>query len=190
MSSRNVNVETVDERILDAAARCLQLTGRAPIAEVARQSGVSRPTVYRRFADSDAVVRALWERELARLVDETPRRGAGRDGLVAQIVTLADRISTHETLMSTFVSDRGLIAEYIVDRLGGGQRALLGLLQGAIAEAQRAGTVRRGRPDELAAMVLLIAQSAIQSRQMIADYLPATAWRRELSRAIDGYLAP
>ncbi|MBN9620615.1 MAG: TetR/AcrR family transcriptional regulator [Actinobacteria bacterium] len=187
MSSSNV---AVDDRILDAAARCLQLTGRAPIAEVARQSGVSRPTVYRRFADSDAVVRALWERELGRLVDATPRRGDDRAALVSQIVRIADRISTHETLISTFVSDRGLIAEYIVDRLGGGQRALLELLRGAIVDAQRAGTVRRGRPDELAAMVLLIAQSAIQSRQMIADYLSATAWRRELTRAIDGYLAP
>jgi hypothetical protein len=50
--------------------------------------------------------------------------------------------------------------------------------------------VRRGKPAELAAMVLLIAQSAIQSRQMIAEHLPPASWRRELARAIDGYLKP
>jgi AcrR family transcriptional regulator len=195
MSSRNATLDAepdVDDRILDAAARMLQLTGnrRPPIAELARQAGVSRPTVYRRYADSEAVIRALWEREIARLLADTPRRGDDRASLVAQVVDLADRISTDPTLSSTFSADQPLIARYIVDRLGGGQRALLHVLRAAIAAAQRAGTVRVGEPDELAAMTLLIAQSAIQSRRMIAEYLSADAWRRELARAVDGYLAP
>jgi AcrR family transcriptional regulator len=169
----------------------LQLSTRRPaIAELARQAGVSRPTVYRRYADSEAVIRALWERELGRLLAETPRRVDDRAALVGQVVELADRISTNDTLGRTFSADQPLIARYIVDRLGGGQRALLGVLREAIAAAQVGGTVRTGRPDELAAMTLLIAQSAIQSRRMIAEFLPDTAWRRELARAIDGYLAP
>jgi AcrR family transcriptional regulator len=194
MSSRNATAlaPDVEDRILDAAARLLRMTGtrRAPIAELARQAGVSRPTVYRRFADGDAVVRALWEREIGRLLAETPRTGDDRGALVAQIVELAERISTHETLASTFGTDAPLIARYIVDRLGGGQRALLHVLRDAISAAQDAGTVRAGDPDELAAMTLLIAQSAIQSRRMIAEFLPAAAWRRELAHAVDGYLAP
>lgn len=194
MSSRNVAVETepdVDDRILDAAARLLQLSTRRPaIAELARQAGVSRPTVYRRYADSEAVIRALWEREIGRLLDETARRTDDRAALVAQVVELADRISTNDTLGRTFSADQPLIARYIVDRLGGGQRALLGVLRDAISAAQSGGTVRTGRPDELAAMTLLIAQSAIQSRRMIAEFLPTMSWRRELARAVDGYLAP
>jgi AcrR family transcriptional regulator len=193
MSSRNATLEPdVEDRILDAAARVLQLSGarRPAIAELARQAGVSRPTVYRRFADSDAVIRALWDREIGRLLTETPRRGDDRLALVAQIVELADRISTHETLAATFTKDQDLIAHYIVDRLGAGQRALLGVLYEAISVAQAGGRVRAGRADELAAMTLLIAQSAIQSRRMIAEFLPAAAWRRELGRAIDGYLKP
>ena len=183
----------VDDRILDAAARLLQLTGparRPPIAELARQAGVSRPTVYRRYADGEAVLRALWEREIGRLLAEAPPRGDDRASLVAQAVELADRISTHETLGATFSADQPLIARYIVDRLGGGQRALLHVLRAAIARAQAGGTVRAGNPDELAAMTLLIAQSAIQSRRMIAEFLPDASWRRELARAIDGYLKP
>jgi AcrR family transcriptional regulator len=196
MSSRNATLEgssDVDDRILDAAARLLQLSGparRPPIAELARQAGVSRPTVYRRYPDGEAVVRALWEREIGRLLAETPVRGDDRSALVAQAVALADRISTDETLGATFNSDQPLIARYIVERLGGGQRALLEVLRAAIATAQAGGTVRAGSPDELAAMTLLIAQSAIQSRRMIAQFLPAEAWRRELARAIDGYLKP
>jgi AcrR family transcriptional regulator len=196
MSSRNAAAlaaePDVDDRILDAAARLLEVTGnrRPPIAELARQAGVSRPTIYRRYADSDAVIRALWEREITRLLGETPRRGSDRAALVTQVVELAERISANETLSRTFTTDQPLIARYIVDRLGGGQRALLGVLRDAIVAAQKGGTVRRGRPDELAAMTLLIAQSAIQSRRMIAEFLPAKSWRRELGRAIDGYLAP
>jgi AcrR family transcriptional regulator len=194
MSSRNAAVDEpdVDDRILDAAARLLQLTGtrKPPIAELARQAGVSRPTVYRRYADSAAVIRALWEREIARLLADTPRRADDRASLVEQVVALAERISGHEALGRTFSTDQPLIARYIVDRLGGGQRALLHVLRDAISAAQDAGTVRAGDPDELAAMTLLIAQSAIQSRRMIAEFLPAAAWRRELAHAVDGYLAP
>lgn len=193
MSSRNATIEPdLDDRILDAAARLLQLSAvrRPPIAELARQAGVSRPTVYRRFADGEAVIRALWEREIERLLAETPRRSDDRAALVAQAVELADRISTHETLAQTFTTDQSLIAHYIVDRLGAGQRVLLRVLREAISAAQAGGSVRAGQPDELAAMSLLIAQSAIQSRTMIAEYLPAASWRRELGHALDSYLRP
>ena len=195
MSSRNAPLDPtpdVDDRILDAAARFLELTGtrRPPIAELARQAGVSRPTVYRRYADSEAVIRALWEREIGRLLADTPRRSDDRAALVAQVVDLADRISDNDTLGRTFSADQPLIARYIVDRLGGGQRALLSVLRDAIATAQQGGTVRAAKPEELAAMTLLIAQSAIQSRRMITEFLPADSWRRELARAVDGYLAP
>jgi AcrR family transcriptional regulator len=196
MSSRNATwaaePAVVEDRILDAAARFLQLNpGRpAPIAELARQAGVSRPTVYRRFADSGAVVRALWQREIGRLIETTPRTADTRDALVAQIVQLAERISTHETLAPTFTTEQALIARYIVDRLGAGQRALLQVLEEAVATVQRGGTIRAGEPGELAAMALLIAQSAIQSRRMIAEHLPERAWRRELTHALDGYLRP
>jgi AcrR family transcriptional regulator len=193
MSSSNAALlADVDDRILDAAARLLDVSaGRRPaIAELARLAGVSRPTVYRRYADSEAVLRALWEREIDRLLAATPRTGDDRGALVSQVVELADRISTHDTLSRTFTTEQQLITRYIVDRLGGGQRALLHVLHDAIIAAQQGGTVRRGNPDELAAMTLLIAQSAIQSRRMIAEFLPGASWRRELARAIDGYLAP
>jgi AcrR family transcriptional regulator len=193
MSSRNATLEATDaveERILDAAAGCLQLTGRVPIAEVARRAGISRPTVYRRFADSDAMLRALWHREIARLLHGLPRDISDRDTLVTRAVELADAVSTHPTLGSTFTTDPALMTHYIVERLGTGQRALLQVMRDAIAAVQPGGTVRAGAPDELAAMVLLIAQSAIQSRRMIADYLPDGAWRRELTHALDGYLKP
>jgi hypothetical protein len=55
---------------------------------------------------------------------------------------------------------------------------------------QGAGAVREGDPAALAAMVLLIAQSAVQSAPVVAEWLPADAWRVELAAALRGYLSP
>jgi AcrR family transcriptional regulator len=48
------------ERLLDAAVRCIARAGMpaANIAAVAAEAGVSRPTVYRYFADQQALVEA------------------------------------------------------------------------------------------------------------------------------------
>jgi AcrR family transcriptional regulator len=190
MSSRNIELD-VRDRILDAAARFSSASSRRPpIAELARQAGVSRPTVYRHFGDSEAIFRALWAREIRRLAGDRPGQVGNRTQLVELVVDLADKISTHETLAPTFAAEPELVARYILDRLGTGQRLLLEQLIDAIETVQVGGTVRRGKPRELAAMTLLIAQSAIQSRHMIAEHLPDAAWRRELTRALDGYLKP
>ena len=195
MSSRNVLLDDIarsaEDRVLDAAADLVAAGQHRPaIAELARRAGVSRPTVYRYFADSDAVFRALWEREIRRLVADRPRRVRDRKELVRLVVDLADRISRHETLAPTFVTEPSLVARYILERLGTGQQLLLDLLEEAIRAAQAGGSVRRGRPRELAAMTLLITQSAIQSRRMIAGHLTDAAWRRELTHALNGYLQP
>jgi hypothetical protein len=39
-------------------------------------------------------------------------------------------------------------------------------------------------------MLLLIAQSAIQSAPLVEEWLPPDQWRRELHAAVAGYLAP
>jgi AcrR family transcriptional regulator len=48
------------ERLLDAAVRCIERKGMAGanVAAVAAEAGVSRPTVYRYFADQQALVEA------------------------------------------------------------------------------------------------------------------------------------
>ena len=46
------------------------------------------------------------------------------------------------------------------------------------------GLCAGGRPGQLAAMVLLIAQSAVQSAPLVAQWLPAGAWRAELAHAL------
>jgi AcrR family transcriptional regulator len=172
MSSRN-------DAILDAAAELIRRDGgvrRLRLSDVARQAGVSRPTVYRRWPDVHAVVSALLIR---RLQDIQPSLdGSDRAALVGTIVATAVRIRDDEVLSRVSLSDLATQAGYA------------DALRIAITHGQRAGTIRPGRADRLATMVLLITQSTAQSNRLVTAVLPDRAWRRELATALDGYLRP
>uniref|UniRef100_UPI0024555EF2 TetR/AcrR family transcriptional regulator n=1 Tax=Nocardia abscessus TaxID=120957 RepID=UPI0024555EF2 len=67
------SLSAIDLAILDAARACVQEFGvrRTTLTEVARRAGVSRPTVYRRWPDTGALVAELLVRELRGIVAET-----------------------------------------------------------------------------------------------------------------------
>ncbi|MER7707769.1 helix-turn-helix domain-containing protein [Kitasatospora sp. NPDC097605] len=182
-----------DDAILDAAAELIvQLgVGRTQLAEIARRAGVSRPTVYRRWPDVRAVIGALLTREIGATRDAVRLGGADRAAFVDGVVEVAVRLRDHPVLGALLRSaDSDTLFEYVVERLGASQRGLLEALRAGIVQGQQHGSIRAGEPVELAAMVLLIAQSTVQSHRMVATLLPEAAWRRELARALDGYLAP
>jgi hypothetical protein len=79
---------------------------------------------------------------------------------------------------------------YITERLGTSQQILIDTLAQAIKLAQEEGSIRAGEPQHLAAMCLLITQSAIQSAQMVAPILDADALAVELAHSLNGYLKP
>jgi AcrR family transcriptional regulator len=58
---RPQDAATAKRRLLEAAFRCFTREGvtRTTLADVAREAGVSRPTVYKHFNDRDGIVRAL-----------------------------------------------------------------------------------------------------------------------------------
>ncbi|MGV2900279.1 TetR/AcrR family transcriptional regulator, partial [Microbacterium sp. AGC62] len=70
------------------------------------------------------------------------------------------------------------------------QRLILGWLATAIDASQTDGSVRQGAPQEIAVMLLLIAQSAVLSHATVADLISEDAWERELRAALDGLLRP
>src|SRR6478752_5646151 len=63
------------------------------------------------------------------------------------------------------------------------QAVFAALVTRELVAAQPAGFVRAGDPPQLAAMVLLVAQSAVQSAPLVAEWLPESAWRAELAHA-------
>ena len=189
-SIRKERPQTVDERILDAAAYCVRTYGvhRVTLTEIARRARVSRPTIYRRWPDTDSVLAALLTTRIAGVLDDVPSRGAGRQELVERIVRVGDQLRTDEVVMSVLHSTPEFAMVYITKRLGTSQQILIDALAGEIKLGQEHGSVRPGEPRQLAAMCLLITQSTIQSAQMVAPLIDAAALSTELAHALNGYL--
>lgn len=183
---------TVDDQILDATRACVLEFGvrRTTLAEIARRAGVSRPTVYRRWPDTRALVGDLLTREIALAVPAASGSGHTRERLVGAVARMAQAVRVHPLFVKILRSDPELLLTYIVDRLGASQRALLDYLVPVVAAGQADGSIRAGDPVAVATLVLLMTQSAVQSAGMVAELVPPDALIAELTAAIDAYLAP
>jgi AcrR family transcriptional regulator len=181
---------STEAAILDAALDEVLAHGirRTTASDIARRCGIARQTLYRYWPDAQSVFAALVTRELLAVVPLAGEDPAGLRAFVATLVDTADRIRRLPLVDRLRDTDPELFARYILDRLGTSQRAIHRELMRGIAAGQRSGFVREGEPAQLAAMVLLIAQSAVQSAPLVAEWLPAEPWRRELSHALTGYL--
>ena len=188
------NDESVDvgDRILTAAASCVRDFGvhRVTLAEIARRAGVSRPTVYRRWPDTATILAALLTDRITGAWREVPMRGTGRDALVQRITAVAGRLRRDELIRTVLRSAPELAMVYISDRLGTSQQILIDVLAEEIRKGQLHNSVRRADPRQLAAMIVLIAQSTIQSGQIVEPILDADALGVELAYTLNGYLCP
>lgn len=182
----------IDDLILDAARSCVLDFGmqRTTLAEISRRAGVSRPTVYRRWPDTRAVVADLLTREIRAALPEMIDTGSARTQLVAAVVDVVSQIRDHPLFVKIRVADQELLTTYVVDRLGASQRSILELLTAVVAAGQRDGSIRDGNVGEIAAMILLIAQSVVISAPTLEDQLSRTAAVEHMRSAISAYLTP
>ncbi|MGW2661104.1 TetR/AcrR family transcriptional regulator [Nocardia tengchongensis] len=183
----------VDRAILDAARACVAEFGvrRTTLTEVARRAGVSRPTVYRRWPDTGSLVADLLVHELREIIADTaPSTGTARARLVGAIVGGGSMIRRNPLFAKIFRADADVMQTYVFERLGRNQRALIDLFADGIRQGQADNSIRDGDPQHLAAMLLLIAQSAVQSAAAFAVVLDSDHLDAELTRALDGYLTP
>ena len=106
LSIGNDTSPDIGDRILDAAASCVLAYGvdRVTLAEIARRARVSRPTIYRRWPDTRAVLASLLTARIVGVLRDIPSRGGGRDALVERIVAVAERLRHDEVVMSVFHS--------------------------------------------------------------------------------------
>ncbi|WP_018178927.1 TetR/AcrR family transcriptional regulator [Jongsikchunia kroppenstedtii] len=193
MSSRNeelLSPPSIDERVLDAARRCLLRAGgrRLTLAEVAREAGVSRPTVYRRWPQLESVIGDVLTRDLLRLIADVAPAGNDLESQVARIVAVAEAIRDDELLSELIKNQPDVLAPYIFARFGSSQLGALQVIEAGIAAGQRAGEIRAGDPSALAAMVLTVTQAAVQSYAQLAPVL-GDGWSTELYAVLHGYLA-
>jgi AcrR family transcriptional regulator len=180
--------------ILDAARAAILDFGvrRTTLSDIAARAGVSRMTVYSRFGDLDAVVRALMTREFGSRIEWIAREREwrhGRERIIALLVRAARQLPANPLFRKVRASEPELLAPYVVQRLGATQRIALDLITRSIAEGQGDGSIRSGDPGQIAAAALLIVQSFVFSAGTI-ETEPLDALLGELERALEGLLDP
>ncbi len=191
--------DPVADSLLDAAYACIAAFGlrRLTLTDVARQAGVSRPTVYRRWRDIDMLVGDLLTREmhsaLTIMVEQAgPATGPGgvRDRLARQSAALLGVLREHTLLKRILETEPEALVTYTFQRLGSSQRGALELLRPQITAGQADGSIRSGDPDELARMVMVLVQTMTQSWRLVDDVLPLDRLIEELRRLLNSYLRP
>ncbi|MCZ4300965.1 TetR/AcrR family transcriptional regulator [Microbacterium oxydans] len=192
MEERQPLGDATQTRILDAADDLLERRGvrGVTIAELARRSELSRPTIYRNWADADDVVRSTLLRRVERILSALPTRVHTRAALVDDVL-LFTALFRRDPLFARLLADEPeAFTRYTLERVGSSQRLILQWLTTAIGTAQAQDSVRPAPPSEIAVMLLLVAQSAVLSHGTVSELISEDAWERELRAALDGLLRP
>ncbi|MFD4369770.1 TetR/AcrR family transcriptional regulator [Rhodococcus sp. NPDC058521] len=183
---------SVEDLILDAARSCILDFGirRTTLAEIARRAGVSRPTVYRRWSDTRAVVADLMTREIAAVMPVPDPTATRRTQLADSAVTVAERMCAHPLFDKILKFDQDMFGTYVFERLGTSQKAAIELVSAGVLAGQDDGSIRSGDSRHMATMLLLMVQSVVQSMNMVSSEMHIDDVLTELRAAVDSYLAP
>ncbi|WAA64534.1 TetR/AcrR family transcriptional regulator [Microbacterium oxydans] len=192
MEERQPLWDATQARILDAADTLIERRGvhGVTIAELARRSELSRPTIYRSWSDADDVVRAALLRRVDGILSTFSADARTRTALVDDVLRFTTLFRKDPVYARLLDDEPEAFTRYTLQRVGSSQRLILRWLATAIDSAQADGSVRPGAPQEIAVMLMLIAQSAVLSHGTVADLISESAWERELRAALDGLLRP
>ncbi len=193
-------VEVVPDPILDAARDVIMTHGprRATLTEVARQAGVSRMTVYRRFESFDRLMSALLTQELAVILTGMPRPGAGegtaRSRAVDIIVAGTGAIAGHPLVTRVLAVDPEYLTPLMVSRFGQTQRSAAELLTPLLSEGMAArggdGSVRDADPAALALACVTAVQSFVFAGPALSVLPEGPSVREQIRPMVDGMLRP
>lgn len=192
MEERQPRWDATQTRILDAADALIERRGvhGVTIAELARRADLSRPTIYRNWSDADDVVRAALLRRVDGILSTFSADARTRTALVDDVLRFTTLFRSDPLYGRLLTDEPEAFTRYTLQRVGSSQRMILRWLARAISSAQGDGSVRPGEPQEIAVMLLLIAQSAVLSHGTVADLISEAGWERELRAALDGLLRP
>lgn len=148
--------------------------GNLTMAAVARRSGVSRTTLYRRFADVNAVARALLEREFREVIEgvaSVANDSPADDRLAWRLVEVVRLLRDHRLFRKLVTDEPEIFLPYVVTRLGQTQVLGIELISAAIRDGQAEGTIRAGDPGTIALGLVLVLQAHILRPELpqIAD---------------------
>lgn len=186
-----------DEDILDAARASILAHGwsRTTASDIARRAGISRMTLYRRWADMGALLGDLLTREwLGTLAGVRGLQSSTPEGIAGAVVTAVRALRRNELLARIIELDPQLLLPYLLERPGRSQALVIDALATTIRRGQRTGGLRRGRPEAMARAVVLAAHGfTLSAGTMSGDGAgggdPAR-FDRELRTMVAGYLRP
>ena len=183
---RRADAERSVARILDAAVDALASDPEASMAEIARQAGVVRATIYVHFPTRDALISAITARGLAEvsaaIESAEPARGAPAEALERVITAAWGALGRFHALVAI---NTGLPPGELHRR----HAPLLGVLEPLIERGQRDGTFRR---DVSAtwhlSMILALVHAA--SAQLHSGHMPADRIEAAIVATVLGALSP
>jgi AcrR family transcriptional regulator len=185
-----------DEALLDAVQACVLAVGvrRTTMTDVARRAGVSRMTLYRRYADVTSLMQALMTREFTQIIGEVEVEAAAlpsaRERLVAAAVSGVDRLTRHPLFLRIVDVDPELLLPYVTTRRGAFQRAVVDVFAARLAQGAADGSIAVDDPATAARTIELALRGfALQALAPGAEDERA-AELAELRRLLDRYLAP
>lgn len=192
MSQRTVE----DEALLDATQACVLAVGvrRTTMTDVARRAGVSRMTLYRRFADVTSLMQALMTREFTQILGEVESEVAvlptARERLVTAAVAGVDQLTRHPLFLRIVDVDPELLLPYITTRRGAFQRAVVGTMEARLEAGVADGSIAVADPAAAARTIELTLRGfAFQTLAPGAEE-EREQELAELRRLLDAYLAP
>jgi len=172
-TTRQIVSEYRRGEILEAARRVFARKGfaKAGIAEIAREAGIAKGTVYLYFRSKDAVYWAALGAGMRELHDEATRRVTAALGTEGKIRAFA------ETKLRYFDLNRDFLRIYHAE-LGNAltrpsaanqdftriYQEQVGLLASVLRGAMRRGEVRRANPEKVAAAIFEITRGLIVQR--------------------------
>ena len=183
---RRADAERSVVRILDAAVDALASDPEASMAEIARQAGVVRATIYVHFPTRESLLEAVTERaisEVTRVIEAAePQRGEAADAL-GRVVTAAWRA------LGRFHALVAVNTRLPHDELHRRHRPLLSILEPLIERGQRDGTFR---PDVSTTwhLSMLLALVHAASAQLRAGRMPADEIEAAVVATVLGALSP
>ncbi len=189
------NPSEVDRDILQAARQSIMAVGmrNSSIAEIARNAGVSRPTVYRRYTDIDALTTAVIHREtLSILGGLTSMPGNSRQRILARFKIAVSGIVASEFFQKIVESDPDRILHLVTQAKDPEQQLIVDdfILPG-IVHGQEDGSIRSGDPRALANRVFRLMQgSALLFSGVEADGNNAEETMEIIVDVVDRYLRP
>lgn len=168
------------QRIMDAAREVFARRGfGATLDEVAEFAGLGVGTVYRHFENKSAVINALFEESVERIVELAHTAAAAEDpwqGFVGFMVDVAELQTTDRGLRDLMLTaERGCErSELLHDRLRP-------LIQPVVERAKAQGALRPDFSDQDFPVLQLMLSTAYEFTGIVA----AQAWRRYLALMID-----